>query len=218
MRSLDNLCSSYYKHMATTVRTSAARRELRFDAGSIALNLMATLGRRGSEPGRQVERLADIAALDRWCDGVGIELAEDVDKACLLRELRSLRATLSEVAGAALTGSPVSNASLEILNAAAILPVPVPRLVSGQAGPGVTRPVLAAGAVRAVIVRDLMELLGNEATRARLRECDAADCRMLYLLAPGARERRWCSMSRCGNRAKAAAHRARHEAAAPSAR
>lgn len=200
--------------MATTVRTSAARRELRFDAGSVALNLMATLGRRGSEPDRQVERLADVAALDGWCEGVGIRLAEDVDKARLLRELRSLRATLNEVAGAALTGSPVSDASLETLNSSAALPVPVPRLVSGQAGPGVSRPALGAGAVRALIVRDLIDLLGNEATRTRLRECAAADCRMLYLLAPGARARRWCSMSRCGNRAKAAAHRARHEAAA----
>lgn len=45
---------------------------------------------------------------------------------------------------------------------------------------------------------------------ARLRECDGEDCvRWFVDISKGGR-RRWCSMARCGNRAKAARYRKRH--------
>ena len=45
-----------------------------------------------------------------------------------------------------------------------------------------------------------------------IRSCGASDCTLLFLDRTKAHTRRWCSMSVCGNRAKAAAHRARKDA------
>jgi predicted RNA-binding Zn ribbon-like protein len=43
-----------------------------------------------------------------------------------------------------------------------------------------------------------------------IRACDGSTCSLLFLDRTKARARRWCSMAVCGNRAKAAAHRARN--------
>ena len=43
-----------------------------------------------------------------------------------------------------------------------------------------------------------------------IRACDGSSCSLLFLDRTKAHARRWCSMAVCGNRAKAAAHRARN--------
>jgi predicted RNA-binding Zn ribbon-like protein len=43
-----------------------------------------------------------------------------------------------------------------------------------------------------------------------IRTCEGHDCSLMFLDRTKAHRRRWCSMALCGNRAKAAAHRARH--------
>lgn len=208
--SLNNLLQGYNSVVANGLRTSAALQELRFDAGSLALNLAATLGRRGSEAGRRVERLPDIAALQKWCDGVGIQLARDVGRPELLRDLRSLREAVYETAQAALSLRRADPAALREINRRAAARPPVPSLRPGPKGPRVAAVGLNAAALCSVVARDLIGTLSSDAARARLRECSSGSCRMIYLLAAGARERRWCSMTQCGNRAKVAAHRARH--------
>jgi predicted RNA-binding Zn ribbon-like protein len=45
----------------------------------------------------------------------------------------------------------------------------------------------------------------------RVRECDAKDCNWLFLDRSRGKTRRWCSMSSCGNRAKARRHYRRRE-------
>jgi predicted RNA-binding Zn ribbon-like protein len=42
-----------------------------------------------------------------------------------------------------------------------------------------------------------------------IRACEGAACSLTFLDRTKAHARRWCSMAVCGNRAKAAAHRAR---------
>jgi hypothetical protein len=42
-----------------------------------------------------------------------------------------------------------------------------------------------------------------------IRACDGPACTLLFLDRTKSHARRWCSMAVCGNRAKAAAHRAR---------
>ena len=44
---------------------------------------------------------------------------------------------------------------------------------------------------------------------ALVRKCEGAGCTLWFLDVSKGRGRRWCSMALCGNRAKAAAHRAR---------
>ncbi len=44
----------------------------------------------------------------------------------------------------------------------------------------------------------------------RVRECAAPACPVIYLDTSRNRSRRWCSMERCGARAKATAYYQRH--------
>ncbi|WP_031259162.1 CGNR zinc finger domain-containing protein, partial [Curtobacterium flaccumfaciens] len=47
----------------------------------------------------------------------------------------------------------------------------------------------------------------------RLSRCSAEDCGLVFYDSSRGGTRRWCSMQRCGNRAKVRAHRARRAAA-----
>jgi predicted RNA-binding Zn ribbon-like protein len=53
------------------------------------------------------------------------------------------------------------------------------------------------------------DLVSGEDFRLLIRACEGGACTLLFLDRTKARGRRWCSMAVCGNRAKAAAHRAR---------
>lgn len=62
---------------------------------------------------------------------------------------------------------------------------------------------LAAGLAEAAV-----ELAGSKDV-ARLRECEAGDCVLLFI--PAHPRRRWCSPARCGNRVRVARHYHRHK-------
>ncbi|MFF4768751.1 CGNR zinc finger domain-containing protein [Streptomyces sp. NPDC001255] len=195
--------------MVIEKRTSSALRKVRFDGGSLVLNLTATVGRRGAGAAHRIERLCDVDALGRWCTGVGMEVAPEVDRERLLAELRELREDAWEVLSAVVHEVPVGTSTLRRLEEWASAPVPLPRLVSTSRGPEARTPALGTKGICSRAARDLLFILAEPDARSRLRECASDDCRMIYLVPLGARERRWCSMSQCGNRAKAAAHRAR---------
>jgi predicted RNA-binding Zn ribbon-like protein len=59
-------------------------------------------------------------------------------------------------------------------------------------------------------VLDALDLVRE--TPGRVRECAGADCAVVYLDTSRNRSRRWCSMERCGARAKASAYYRRHRA------
>lgn len=52
--------------------------------------------------------------------------------------------------------------------------------------------------------------VAGDARPDRLRACDAARCTRWFIDTSKSGRRRWCSMERCGNRAKAARYRRRH--------
>jgi predicted RNA-binding Zn ribbon-like protein len=64
----------------------------------------------------------------------------------------------------------------------------------------------------AAIARSAAELIAEGAT-ARLRICSNPDCGLYFYDTSRTRQRRWCSMLRCGNRHKVAAFSRRHSAA-----
>ena len=55
------------------------------------------------------------------------------------------------------------------------------------------------------------DLICNQDFRL-IRSCEGSACTLVFLDRTKAHARRWCSMAVCGNRAKAAAHRARRVA------
>lgn len=185
-------------------RSSGQVGALRFDAGSVSLNLVATVGRRFGQP---VERLTSVERLRDWLSGAGLPLSaeltdEDVDHA------RRFREHLHELFRSALAGRRPPAAALAQVNTA--LADCVPRLRTSRAeltlagrasGAGKLDPVIA------LIAADAIRIVAGLG-RIDLRVCEADDCRMLYL-GYGRRARRWCSSEHCGNRSRVAAHRAR---------
>ncbi|MEU4096670.1 CGNR zinc finger domain-containing protein [Streptomyces sp. NPDC026673] len=194
-------------------RTTARVRELRFDAGSLALDLVATVGRRPSTP---VERLGDADRLRAWCRGVGVTLRDGEDPTALLAALRGLRTAAHDVATAAIDGRAPRPDSVDLLNDLARVDPPAPRLlVDAQGRPAAGTAPLSAAQLLSSAARDLIALVTEPRLRERLRTCDAEVCGMVYLDPGHGRPRKWCSMERCGNNAKAARHRRRASAPAP---
>jgi len=58
------------------------------------------------------------------------------------------------------------------------------------------------------VISAMADLVCHEDLRL-IRSCEGAICTLMFLDRTKAHARRWCSMATCGNRAKAAAHRAR---------
>lgn len=182
------------------------REQLRFDAGSVALNLLATRGWRRTE--RPIERIDSPQRLADWLAGNGLP-AVPVGEADLLAA-HQLREAAYGVLAAALAGVRPSAADLRCLNDWAARPLPGPTL-RWQAGQPAWRPTpVSVQVVLIGLARDLAVLAVEGA--ADLRACDGPACGMLYLDRSRGRRRRWCSMERCGNAAKAAQHRARAQA------
>jgi predicted RNA-binding Zn ribbon-like protein len=179
-------------------------RELRFDAGSLSLNLVGTVARRLGDP---IERLTSLEVLERWLRGVGLLVdarLADGD----LRQLRTLREQLDGLYRDLLDGNACAASTVASVNEAAAACPPQlateaspPALAAAPAGCGPLARVLALIAADAIRI-----VTGPE--RERLRRCEAGDCGMVYL-ASGRGPRRWCSSQRCGNRMRVAAHRAR---------
>ena len=65
------------------------------------------------------------------------------------------------------------------------------------------------------LVEPLVESVAAGETE-RLRICANDECRWVFEDTSRTGRRRWCSMASCGNRAKAARHRARQRAQAPA--
>jgi predicted RNA-binding Zn ribbon-like protein len=169
---------------------------LRFDAGSLSLNLVATVGRRFSRP---VERLDSVERLRAWLAGVGLDVRAAPTTEDLARFHR-LREDLHDLFRHAVSGTSPRAAVVDRVNEAAAA---FPRL--SVAGDGLEPEALDG--VIALIAADAVRILAGR-DREELRVCEADDCRMLYL-PHGRRARRWCSSEACGNRSRVAAHRAR---------
>ena len=68
------------------------------------------------------------------------------------------------------------------------------------------------------LLQPVAESLADLACRADfrlIRACEGSACTLLFLDRTKSHARRWCSMAACGNRAKAAAHRARASSKSP---
>ncbi len=176
-----------------------------FVGGNVALDFAGTVQHRRSDP---VEMLKSPEDLSAWTVAAGlVDAPPPVDPAAL-SEAVELREAIYRLACAARDRANYDAADRELLNQmAAYAPADV-RL-------GADGTVERTGDIRAAlasVAREAIELLGGPLAQA-IRECGAEQCTRLYVDSSRARSRRWCDMRWCGNRAKAAAFRARHSAA-----
>ncbi|MFF4898283.1 CGNR zinc finger domain-containing protein [Streptomyces sp. NPDC001068] len=196
--------------------TETAPYELRFDAGRICLDLLAT-----THPG---ERLDALEPLRAWIRGSGLvppgtPLAHaDPGWLGAFRELRGyvgqlVRERSNGRGGVRNVPRPGSyDLALAGVNdfARAAAP-PAPRAVPGADGflvRELTGPPECA-ALLAAVARDAVELLTDPVARAAVRECEGDNCPIVYLDTSRGRRRRWCSSEVCGNRERVARHRRR---------
>lgn len=190
-----------------------------FDSGSLALDFSYTggLDRDGDHDGDghmadEWRTLSDADGLNDWLSERFPEVAPTAgDRE--FRDARALGSAIGRLARQQSRGETLRPEDVDVVNLFAATPDIPPVLGGGgrQAGRANARPHQALG----TIARDAVRLFGPEAG-GRIRECSADDCDLVYLDTSRSGNRRWCSMQRCGNRAKVRAHRAR-AAASPSA-
>ncbi|MFC8344344.1 CGNR zinc finger domain-containing protein [Streptomyces sp. NPDC057280] len=183
--------------------TAAAPYELRFDAGRICLDLLATT--------HPVERLDSVEVLCAWIVASGLVPAgTPLTHAGVswLVGFRELRGRLGQLVRTGSTGADIALARVNELARAA---PPAPRAVPAEDGTLVRQldgpPELAA--LLGAIARDAVELLTDPLARAGLRQCAGDNCPIVYLDTSRGRRRRWCSSEVCGNRERVARHRRR---------
>ena len=132
-----------------------------------------------------------------------------VEQAATERELRDAEGLADAIARVAIARTREVSATpedIDIINLYAAMPDVPPSLTGGrrQAGAGTVRPAQALASV----ARDAVDLFGERGA-GRIRSCAASDCHMVFFDGSRSDNRRWCSMQRCGNRAKVRAHRQR---------
>ncbi|GAA0497230.1 ABATE domain-containing protein [Streptomyces sp. NPDC046215] len=190
---------------------ATASYDLRFDAGRLCLDLVATVGGRFSE--EPVERLGTPERLRAWLVGAGAVPSgtplDAVDTAWLGR-FHAARDLLHRVVHAEVDGR-AADPDLERLNALAATAPPAPRAVRTADGT-LIRAVAGTpdcGALIGRLARDAVELLTDPVARGQLRRCEGETCSLVYLDTSRGRRRRWCSSEVCGNRERVARHRRR---------
>jgi predicted RNA-binding Zn ribbon-like protein len=194
---------------------STPHTRFRFDAGRLALDLIAT-GPHPASP-HPAERLTTPADLHAWLAGATPPLPAQPDPSWL-PPFRELRDAIAELVDAQLDSGPEqSGSALEVVNARAAAPTPAIRAVRSEDGSGQFVRALsgdpygptARAALLALVARDAVELLTDPAARAALRRCAGEACGLVYLDTSRGRRRRWCSSEVCGNRERVARHRRR---------
>lgn len=182
--------------------------ELRFDAGRICLDLLATT--------HPEERFDSVEVLCAWIAGAGLvppgtPLAHaDASWLVAFRELRGRIGQLVR-GGPHPEPWPSYDIALAQVNDIALAAPPAPRAVRSEDGTLVREldhpPECAA--LLGAVARDVLELLTDPVARAGLRECEGDNCPIVYVDTSRGRRRRWCSSEVCGNRERVARHRRR---------
>lgn len=180
--------------------------------GDLALDLVNTM-----VPGRHgpVDLLRTPEDLERWLVVVGLDGVVPAlplpARKLLLDEARRLRADLVRLLDARSRASDLPDDALFALDRVLAYGHRISRLTVEGGSPRLTEveEALSPTGVLTPVARAAARLL-TEADPERLRTCGAGDCVRWFLDTSRGGRRRWCSMSTCGNRAKAARYRRRH--------
>jgi predicted RNA-binding Zn ribbon-like protein len=134
---------------------------------------------------------------------------DEVDAAATDRDLTdalALRSAIARIAtGISRSQDPAAD-DIDVLNLFAATPDIPPVLPGGRRQAGRTR--ARAAQALSTIAREAVELFAED-DRERIRECAADDCEIVFYDESRSNNRRWCSMQRCGNRAKVRKHRSK---------
>ena len=187
------------------IRDPEERDGFRFRGGHRAIDLTATLQGRLKETPREL--LNTPNDLVRWLAAAGLghvldATAKDVETATTLRE------AIFTLAGHQDGDASAARATLNRI-AAGVPAVPV---LQDHARLSLTG---NAEALLVTLAREAVQLLGGREA-SRIRQCQSPTCTIFFVDNSRKGDRRWCSMSACGNKAKVAEFRQRRSPGASS--
>lgn len=174
-----------------------------FDSGALSLDFAYTGGMGDGRP--EWETLRGPADLGRWIGGRFAEVGAEATGRDLTDAL-ALRSALARAYTAISRGGPPAGDDVDVINLFAATPDIPPVLDGGRRQAG--RTAARVGQALSTLAREAVTLL-DEPRRERVRECAADDCTIVFYDESRSNNRRWCSMQRCGNRAKVRKHRAK---------
>lgn len=172
-----------------------------FDSGSLAIDFSYT-GAMSAGGGERMHAASDLTA---WLVGRFPEVVDGATDRDLI-DARALRGSIARATVARSRGDEILSDDIDVINLFAATPDIAPSLVGGTRQAGRSR--AKASQALSVLAREAVELFAANPTD-RIRECAADDCELVFYDESRSNNRRWCSMRRCGNRAKVRAHRAR---------
>ncbi|MGV8875886.1 MAG: CGNR zinc finger domain-containing protein [Rhodoglobus sp.] len=182
--------------------TSDTSRPWWFDSGARALDFAYTGAMGGNPAGEQLHSPAELstwlAARFEEFDGT----LSDRD----LTDARGLRAAIATIASALSINELADPHQIDVINLFAATPDVPPQLAGGGMKAG--RTSVRCGQAFSTMAREAVTLFSSQ-QHERIRQCAADDCALVFFDESRSNNRRWCSMQRCGNRAKVRSHRAR---------
>jgi predicted RNA-binding Zn ribbon-like protein len=184
---------------------SQPKPNFRFNAGRLSLNLVCTVRHR---PSRNLELLKEPSDLSRWLFEAKAFPRLTSVTAAELDGAKRLRKAIFDTASRISDGKPPDRRAVGVINEFAALPLADVRLDFRNWRPEYLTDTPIESGLSAV-ARDAIDLFTGPQSKL-ICTCAEPACRMLFVdSSPGAR-RRWCSMTRCGSRAKGAAFRIKH--------
>jgi predicted RNA-binding Zn ribbon-like protein len=176
--------------------------EFRWKSGRLCLDFVATVGERWR---RSFERLVAPENLASWLVESGMFDQPPGVSVAQLESGRQLREAINRLARPDVQAHTGDRATL---NRWAARPPLAPQLSEG--GDLVWVSQRAIEAAFATIARDAVDLLTGPLA-ARIRECAAPDCALLFVDSSRPGRRRWCAGEACGNRTRTKAYRQRRK-------
>jgi predicted RNA-binding Zn ribbon-like protein len=191
--------------------TTSEGRTWWFDTGSLALDFAYTgaMGGNTSGGGPGRETIPAASDLGDWLSSRFPEVVDGATDRDLI-DARALRTSIARAATALSRREGIPSDDVDVINLFAATPDIAPSLAGGTRQAGRSR--AKASQALSVLAREAVELFGAN-PRDRIRACAADDCGLVFYDESRSNNRRWCSMQRCGNRAKVRAHRASHRPA-----
>jgi predicted RNA-binding Zn ribbon-like protein len=178
----------------------------RFRGGCNAIDLPATLQARLSSSPRELLNTPDDVA--RWLVSAGMASSKPRTTANDLATARVLREAIYLLAGK--PSRTKAEAARETLNRIAADTAAAPQLQTN----GTMRLEGDAGALLVTLAREAVQLFGSDVAKL-IRQCESRSCTLYFVDTSRRGDRRWCSMSACGNKAKVSEFRRRKRETRP---
>jgi predicted RNA-binding Zn ribbon-like protein len=182
------------------------RHGFRFRGGCNAIDLPATLQARLSASPRELLNTPDDLA--RWLLSARMASSKPRTTAKNLATARVLREAIYVLAGK--PSGAKAQAARATLNRIAADTAAAPQLQAD----GTMRLEGNAGALLVTLAREAVQLFGGDAAKL-IRQCGSRSCTLYFVDNSRRGDRRWCSMSACGNKAKVSEFRRRKRETQP---